>query len=197
MARGIRVAEDDPLFLLLELNEIHFDAIAAKHFHAVNQRVVTDVISQVLAHQLPRQLQPPRCISDAAIARAAERLDAVAGRFARLDDCMASVARTTANATAGVVAGEKLKGIARDVSHALTRVEKHSEQSVAIAGDAKKIVDAARTIQKFSTRISRWWIGTLAVAVLALVIGMAAGRTITTTALEKVQAVCRATTQVR
>ncbi len=194
LARGIRVPEDDPLFVLLEVNEIHFEAIAAKHFQAVNRHMVVEVVSRVLAQQGDRPKN--RCIDNATLERAAGRLDAVALTFARYEQQMSHIARAEAKETARVIAGQVLAQISRDVNATLGRFEKFGSHVAVIAGNSAEMINAARIIHSTGARKAKWWMG-LIVAATALTIGGAlVGRSITASAFEKVQAACLAT-QIR
>lgn len=194
MARGHRLTEDDPLFVMLELNEILFEELVARHFDTLDQHIIQKAVSLTLLKKAesPAQTQQFRCVGGTTVEKAASRLESVVSVLGRFEDKMSDRARDTARETAREVAGQILKKLAFEVSTGLTRLDAVRPEIATISESAKKTVNAAQLMHSTARRVESWWLGFGVLMVVVLFVGMYLGHSTTTGAYERVQAACTA-----
>lgn len=199
MARGQRLSEDDPLFVMLELNEILFEELVARHFGTLDQHIIQKVVSLTLSKKIESQAQTQqfRCVGGTTVEKAASRLESVVSILGQFEEKMSDRARDAARDTAREVAGQILKKLALEVSAGLSRLDAVRPELVTISESAKKTVNAAQLMHSTARRVEVWWLGFGVLMVIVLFVGMYLGHSTTTGAYERVQAACTAAKAVQ
>jgi hypothetical protein len=189
LSRGIRLKDDDPLFIILELNEMLFDELASKHLQEFDRHTVAEIVTQVLTFHSPQQNQS-RCVGGTSVEKTANRLEEVAATFDRLEGRMADVARVSAIESTRIVAGKVLTGISKEVGGALLKFENFGNQTAKISETATRMINASRVIDADATKTKRRAIWYPAIALLIFAVGAAFGKSLTSDTLFKVQTAC-------
>jgi hypothetical protein len=191
MARGIRIAEDDPLLILLELNEIHFDELAAKHLQSLDQHKIVEIVLQIVKRIDERHpQQQSRCVGGVLVERTATRLESVAATFGQLEGRMADVARISAIESSRIVASKVLTQLSKEVSATLLRFEQFGDQTANISEAATRMINASRHIHSDASKKLRRTSLYAVIAILIFGAGVTLGNLLVSNTLSKVQAAC-------
>jgi len=189
MSRGIRVSDDDPLFIVLELNQIHFEEMVAIHFKTLDQHLISQVVSQALSKQpaRPNQFQ---CTGGGAVEQSTKRLERVIATLGQFEEKMSDTARDTAKSSTREIVGQMLNKLLMALNSGVDRFDELRPDVVALSESAKLTTVAAQKIYSATRRVEVWWLGFATLLVVTLCIGMYLGHSTTTGAYERVQAAC-------
>lgn len=189
LSRGIRIADDDPLFLLLEVNEVHFDAIAARHIQSLDQRFIANVVSRVLTRPTSSPAAASRS-GDADAMQVLRSLEQATSKFLNLEKVMTEVAAAAATTTSKQVLDRSLKDLSGEITSILARIEKGRAHELTVVDSTRKVIDAAAAVQRAVNRQASWWLISFVAVLLAMLGGLWAGQSLTTSTVDKVQAAC-------
>jgi len=200
MSRGIRIADDDPLFIIMEANELHFAELVERHFKVLDQHVIAKIVALSLAKYAENQAQKAqlKCAITTDVQKSVARLESASYTLSNFEERMSETARSVARPAARETAGQVLSKLAFEVSTGLARFEALKPEAAAIGDRVAKATHASNQIHAAVRRVEAWWLGFAGLLVAVLFIGMFLGHLTTTGAYERVQAACiSATTSQR
>ena len=172
LTRGIRLQEDDPLFVLLVLNEVHFQQLAVQHYQSVNKQLMVDVVTAVLARQ---QKEVIRCQGGLDADRAARRLESSASFFSQLEEKTSDIARQAGKEEARITAGKMLTTLTGGVEAQLAKLELMGDQTARMNDIASRMLQGAKLIYDESRKTRIKMVSLVVAGILIFILGVYLG----------------------
>jgi hypothetical protein len=153
--RGIRLTEDDPMFVMLELNEMMFNEVVENHMQTLDRNAVVELVSSVLARLPERKPQPRQICSIEMLDHTVNRLIEVADQMGSYQSGVINVSAREAKETAEIVAAGRVKGMSVETMQAMERFKQLLHETSSLSDHAKSIALSAQTLQSMQTQAER------------------------------------------
>jgi hypothetical protein len=153
--RGIRLTEDDPMFVMLELNEMMFHEVVANHMQTLDRNVVVELASSVLARLPERKQHQRQPCSIEILDRTVNQLSEIVVQMSSFQSGVINTSAREAKETAEIVAAGRVKSMSVETMQATERFKQLLHETSSLVESAKSIALSAQTFRSMQTQAQR------------------------------------------